>query len=145
MPPDDEHRDSTLALRIHRIHRAAELKEMADRNLRWTQGQYKRDHDRKAQCEPIFATSDYIFVECPPLRITASGRPAAESYSELCLRRLPPFRIISVRHEVVHIIQDALKTPLAGTSVSSSGDEYTNNSPQHCRNENTQSHVGEMR
>lgn len=81
--PDVDEVDPPMAYRIRLIRRAAELQMAAQRNLKAAQDKYKRDHDKKVSFGPTYAPGDYVFLNPPPLKMSAAECPALDNYTKL--------------------------------------------------------------
>lgn len=79
MPHEVYQIDSSKAMRIRLIWRAAELERITDRNLREAQRLYKQENHKKVCFKPTFVTGDYVFVKRPFLTTTAAERLASEN------------------------------------------------------------------
>lgn len=112
MPLDVEHVNLAMALLTRLICLAAELKRMADTNLRQAQRGYKwTATNRSALNQHLLQW--LCFRQTSTTVQTGAERSAAENYSTLCPPRLGKYRIVGVGPEVVHITQAESKIPPA--------------------------------
>lgn len=112
MPPDAEHADFAMELRIRLICRTADLKRMSDTNLQQAQRRCIWDHDKRVWFEPTYTPWGYISVKHLPLSITAADGLVAEKYLKLRPVNWDHW-IVSFGPEVVRIMQAEVKNTVS--------------------------------
>lgn len=82
------------------------------------EGRYKQDYNKKFQIEPSNAVGNYVFVDQPLLKTSASVKLASEGYKKLLTRHSVPYFIFNVETKSIRIIQNGIKNIVPFNRVS---------------------------
>lgn len=108
--------DMALLLNLDKIvakHTTMTVRTKANNNLRLAQPSYKLHHDHHDRFASGYKKGDNFYLDKPPLFCSAAKNFAAEGYNKLLSRKKGFYRVLGVKDNTLHILQDVLEITIS--------------------------------